>query len=513
LAIDDDVRSAVNALATAGVRVYVASIIDSGSKVLVSLDQVKPPASQFSRFLKDGARMRVEGSDDSQSHPHQPSVYVEDVVTTGQIRPIVAQPAVVVNDSSDSSDELDKKTEKPSSSPHQRPRPQSVKRPQQASAAQAEEAAQKRSQANGKKKTPVKKAIVSASIDEKPAVNKEVSANSWFTPVSQEKSEQNMQVRADGLVGAVTEQQTPSPDSAPTPDVTSKKETTPVDTSHMTLGNFDVVSRPPVSSDDDSLPVTRAAASALSTTSALSAPSPSLAADVTNDVSPQRISRRKQAQGKVDRSPVPHVSSRSEVKRLSDIGDHDPLSAPLAGVPPVSVNNANNEHSVETSPQKTSGTRQERDLVDESLRMLFHDDASSSSSARSRRDKVRQDIRQHQEDRQENRRQRSRRARAHAMNSSVNNGKPVQPVQSSVPAQGRLLSIAKRYETPLPLHWIARRKGIDLRAQIMPWGTIVLANGTAYSDPTEAAVEESGLQSVDGWLVWKTEDGRSLGDL
>ena len=99
------------------------------------------------------------------------------------------------------------------------------------------------------------------------------------------------------------------------------------------------------------------------------------------------------------------------------------------------------------------------------------------------------------------------------MNSSVNNGKPVQPVQSSVPAQGRLLSIAKRYETPLPLHWIARRKGIDLRAQIMPWGTIVLANGTAYSDPTEAAVEESGLQSVDGWLVWKTEDGRSLGDL
>lgn len=78
---------------------------------------------------------------------------------------------------------------------------------------------------------------------------------------------------------------------------------------------------------------------------------------------------------------------------------------------------------------------------------------------------------------------------------------------------GRLAQIAKRNSTPLSLTWKSQRLGINLRAQVMPWGTIVLSNGAAYSDPTAAAREQSGLADADGWKVWKAEDGRSLEEL
>ena len=80
-------------------------------------------------------------------------------------------------------------------------------------------------------------------------------------------------------------------------------------------------------------------------------------------------------------------------------------------------------------------------------------------------------------------------------------------------ASGRLAQIAKRNSTPLSLTWKSQRLGIDLRAQVMPWGTIVLSNGAAYSDPTAAAREQSGIADADGWKVWKAEDGRSLEEL
>lgn len=78
---------------------------------------------------------------------------------------------------------------------------------------------------------------------------------------------------------------------------------------------------------------------------------------------------------------------------------------------------------------------------------------------------------------------------------------------------GRLLAIARRYSTPFTVVWRQRRRGVNVQAEVTAWGTIVLANGAIFTDPSLAAQAASGIEGVDGWRVWKLADGRSLGEL
>ncbi len=80
-------------------------------------------------------------------------------------------------------------------------------------------------------------------------------------------------------------------------------------------------------------------------------------------------------------------------------------------------------------------------------------------------------------------------------------------------AAGRLLAIARKYDTPFRVTWRQRRRGVYAQAEVTSWGTIVLSNGAIFTDPTLAAQAASGIQNVDGWSVWALDDGRTLGEL
>ena len=77
----------------------------------------------------------------------------------------------------------------------------------------------------------------------------------------------------------------------------------------------------------------------------------------------------------------------------------------------------------------------------------------------------------------------------------------------------RLLEIARRCRAPFVIVWHQRRRGIEFRAEVTGWGTLMLSNGAVFTDPTMAARAVSGLSDVDGWKVWKTTSGQMLGEL
>ncbi len=77
----------------------------------------------------------------------------------------------------------------------------------------------------------------------------------------------------------------------------------------------------------------------------------------------------------------------------------------------------------------------------------------------------------------------------------------------------RMLAIVRRHRAPFVIVWQQRRHGSVYQAEVTAWGTIVLADGAVYDDPSLAAQAVSGLSRVDGWNVWKVADGRSLGEL
>ncbi|MFT0847372.1 hypothetical protein VR010_06410 [Actinomycetaceae bacterium L2_0104] len=78
---------------------------------------------------------------------------------------------------------------------------------------------------------------------------------------------------------------------------------------------------------------------------------------------------------------------------------------------------------------------------------------------------------------------------------------------------GRLIAIAQRYGAPFTVVWRQRRRNINVKARVTPWGTIVLSDGRVFTDPTVAARKASGMESVDGWRVWRIPGGKRLGDL
>lgn len=74
-----------------------------------------------------------------------------------------------------------------------------------------------------------------------------------------------------------------------------------------------------------------------------------------------------------------------------------------------------------------------------------------------------------------------------------------------------LRAIAVQYGAPVQLAWTQRRRGIIYNATLTAWGTIVTEDGSAWSDPSQAAGHVSGREQVDGWVVWLLPDGRNLG--
>lgn len=78
---------------------------------------------------------------------------------------------------------------------------------------------------------------------------------------------------------------------------------------------------------------------------------------------------------------------------------------------------------------------------------------------------------------------------------------------------GRLIAIAQRHGAPFTVVWRQRRRNINLKARVTPWGTIVLSDGRVFTDPTVAARSASGIESADGWRVWRIPGGKRLGDL
>lgn len=75
---------------------------------------------------------------------------------------------------------------------------------------------------------------------------------------------------------------------------------------------------------------------------------------------------------------------------------------------------------------------------------------------------------------------------------------------------GRLVAIASRTVTPLTLEiW---KNGTPTLATLTSTGTILLGR-TSYQDPSKAAAEVLGRKDVNGWQLWKTREGRLLGEL
>ncbi len=85
--------------------------------------------------------------------------------------------------------------------------------------------------------------------------------------------------------------------------------------------------------------------------------------------------------------------------------------------------------------------------------------------------------------------------------------------EDMVSPAGRLIAIAQRHGAPFTVVWRQRRRNINLKARITPWGTIVLSDGRVFTDPTVAARRASGMESIDGWRVWRIPGGKRLGDL
>ena len=75
---------------------------------------------------------------------------------------------------------------------------------------------------------------------------------------------------------------------------------------------------------------------------------------------------------------------------------------------------------------------------------------------------------------------------------------------------GRLVAIASRSVTPLTLEiW---KNGSPTMATLTSTGTLLLGH-TSYQDPSKAAAEVLGRNDVNGWQLWKTREGRLLGEL
>ena len=96
-------------------------------------------------------------------------------------------------------------------------------------------------------------------------------------------------------------------------------------------------------------------------------------------------------------------------------------------------------------------------------------------------------------------------ASGHRLDAAALGAEPTVP--SGAASEQALATIAQALETPATLVWLRRRRGIDHRATLAADGTITLADGTAYRDPSAAANAAQHTQDIDGWRVWRVGVG------
>ncbi|MBE6481276.1 MAG: oxidoreductase [Actinomyces ruminicola] len=100
----------------------------------------------------------------------------------------------------------------------------------------------------------------------------------------------------------------------------------------------------------------------------------------------------------------------------------------------------------------------------------------------------------------------------HRLDAAVLGAEPTVP--SGEASERALAGIAQSIETPATLVWLRRRRGIDHRATLAADGTITLADGATFRDPSAAANAAQHTQDIDGWRVWRVGvGGPSLRDL
>lgn len=93
----------------------------------------------------------------------------------------------------------------------------------------------------------------------------------------------------------------------------------------------------------------------------------------------------------------------------------------------------------------------------------------------------------------------------HRLDAAALGAEPTVPYGEA--SEQALAAIARTLETPATLVWLRRRRGIDHRATLASDGTITLADGTAYRDPSAAANAAQHTQDIDGWRVWRVGVG------
>ncbi|PHP52968.1 hypothetical protein [Actinomyces ruminis] len=93
----------------------------------------------------------------------------------------------------------------------------------------------------------------------------------------------------------------------------------------------------------------------------------------------------------------------------------------------------------------------------------------------------------------------------HRLDAAALGAEPTVP--SGEASEQALAAIAQTLETPTTLVWLRRRRGIDHRATLAADGTITLADGTAYRDPSAAANAAQHTQDIDGWRAWRVGVG------
>lgn len=102
--------------------------------------------------------------------------------------------------------------------------------------------------------------------------------------------------------------------------------------------------------------------------------------------------------------------------------------------------------------------------------------------------------------------------RAHRSEAPVLGATPLVPTGEC--AQDELARVAATLDGPVTLVWRRLRRGIHHEAVLRPDGTITLADGRVFRDPSAAANAAQHTVDVDGWRVWREgEHGPSLGEL
>lgn len=456
--IDEEVRPAVDALCGAGVDVRVASVIASGTKVFISLEQVRPRITALSNLL-GVARRRVSVEAGKRRVTWEASVVGADD----------ADASVRIADPDGSGGTHNDSEMNPGHGPQEAAAPKASGEQTQAPDSHHVEI---RAQDSGPGRSdrgdarPGTEGIHRARFGAQPATpapdGAEALAGFRLPAEDEEASRRNRSRLRDILAGHSSE---------------ARSKLSEASGAEEALSTFGNASRPPVAfrAEDSGLPTASAPDSAASADTAGATAAPAV---------PSRASRSHQRQDAFAHRSEARNGTEPEtaraVRKPLRRRPVEPAEAVLEQSTPAPA--ADIREAAATYAQSLASRRRAEQVLwdeaapsrEEGTERLISESSAASTSADAVADAAERDY---------------------------------------LSPAGRLVSIAGRHDTPINLHWVSRRRDIDLHAQITSWGAIVCSNGAAYSDPTQAAREQSGLDGVDGWKVWRADDGRTLGEL